>query len=40
MSGVISIGGYFHWLIPATLGNICGGVFIVSLLNYAQVREI
>jgi len=24
--------------LPATLGNICGGVFIVSLLNYGQVR--
>jgi formate/nitrite transporter FocA (FNT family) len=40
MAGALSIGGYFLWLIPATLGNICGGVFIVSLLNYAQVREI
>jgi len=29
---------FFRWLLPATLGNICGGVFIVSLLNYGQVR--
>ena len=29
---------FFQWLWPATLGNICGGVFIVSLLNYGQVR--
>lgn len=29
---------FFGWLLPATLGNICGGVFIVSLLNYGQVR--
>jgi formate/nitrite transporter FocA (FNT family) len=29
---------YFQWLLPATLGNICGGVVIVSLLNYGQVR--
>ena len=31
---------YLRWLCFATLGNICGGVFIVSLLNYAQVKEI
>jgi formate/nitrite transporter FocA (FNT family) len=30
-------GAYFHWLLPATLGNIVGGVIIVSLLNYGQV---
>jgi formate-nitrite transporter family protein len=29
--------GFFHWLLPATLGNIIGGVVIVSLLNYGQV---
>ncbi len=29
---------FFQWLFFATLGNICGGVFIVSLLNYGQVR--
>jgi len=28
---------YFQWLAPATLGNIAGGVTIVSLLNYGQV---
>jgi len=28
----------FQWLLPATMGNVCGGVFIVSLLNYGQVR--
>jgi formate/nitrite transporter FocA (FNT family) len=28
---------YVHWIIPATLGNIAGGVVIVSLLNYGQV---
>jgi formate/nitrite transporter FocA (FNT family) len=33
-----SIGAYFHWLIFATLGNITGGVTIVSLLNYGQVK--
>lgn len=30
---------YFHWLLLATLGNIVGGVVIVSLLNYGQVRN-
>lgn len=30
---------YFHWLLLATLGNIVGGVVIVSLLNYDQVRN-
>lgn len=25
------------FLLPATLGNIVGGVFLVALLNYAQV---
>ncbi len=36
--GSLSPLSYFRWLGPATLGNICGGVFIVSLLNYGQVR--
>jgi formate-nitrite transporter family protein len=36
--GAISTYTYFHWLLPATLGNICGGTIIVSLLNYGQVR--
>ena len=29
---------YLHWLAFATMGNIVGGVSIVSLLNYGQVR--
>jgi formate/nitrite transporter FocA (FNT family) len=29
---------YLHWLLFATLGNIVGGVTIVSLLNYGQVK--
>lgn len=37
-SGSIPVGHYLKWLLPATLGNICGGVVIVSLLNYGQVR--
>jgi formate/nitrite transporter FocA (FNT family) len=40
VSGMIPAAGYFAWLLPATLGNICGGVLIVSLLNYGQVKEI
>jgi formate/nitrite transporter FocA (FNT family) len=29
---------YFAWLVPATLGNICGGVLLVTLLEYGQVK--
>jgi formate-nitrite transporter family protein len=29
---------YFAWLAPATLGNICGGVLMVTLLEYGQVK--
>ena len=36
--GSVSALGYLHWLLPTTLGNVCGGVVIVSLLNYGQVR--
>jgi formate/nitrite transporter FocA (FNT family) len=39
-AGAVPVSSYFQWLAPATLGNICGGVLIVSLLNYAQVKEI
>lgn len=39
MAGAVSMGSYFHWLLPATLGNIAGGVGIVSVLNYGQVRQ-
>jgi len=38
MSGHLHFGNYFAWLLPATLGNIVGGVAIVTLLNYGQVR--
>jgi formate-nitrite transporter family protein len=40
VGGSVSAGHYFYWLLFATLGNIVGGVVIVSLLNYAQVKEI
>ncbi len=29
---------YFAWLLPAVLGNITGGVLIVTLLEYGQVK--
>lgn len=40
VAGSVSLGGYFQWLAPATLGNICGGVLMVSLLNYGQVKKL
>ena len=39
MAGAVSAGQYLHWIVPATLGNIVGGVVIVSVLNYGQVKE-
>lgn len=38
LAGTVSVGHYLHWLWPVTLGNTLGGVVIVALLNYAQVR--
>lgn len=38
-AGQVAPGSYFLWLLAATLGNIVGGVVIVSLLNYGQVRQ-
>jgi len=37
-SGSIGVGLYLHWLVAATLGNILGGITIVTLLNYGQVK--
>ncbi len=37
-AGALPVSTYLHWLLPATAGNIVGGVVIVSLLNYGQVR--
>ncbi len=37
LDGRITIGQYGVWLAAAALGNIIGGVLIVSLLNYGQV---
>ncbi len=36
--GRVSAGSYLHWITFATLGNIAGGVTLVSLLNWGQVR--
>lgn len=30
--------GYCRWIFAATLGNICGGVLLVTLLEYGQVK--
>jgi formate/nitrite transporter FocA (FNT family) len=42
MAAVLSHGmtwsGYFRWLLPATAGNIAGGVILVTLLEYGQVK--
>jgi formate-nitrite transporter family protein len=40
MAGTVSVAEYFRWLMPATVGNICGGILMVSLLNYAQVKTL
>lgn len=37
-AGSLPLSAYIRWIIPATLGNIVGGVFIVSLLNWGQVK--
>lgn len=37
-AGSISFASYVRWIIPATAGNILGGIFIVSLLNWGQVK--
>jgi len=40
LAGAVPVMGYFHWLLPAILGNIIGGIIIVSVLNYGQVKEV
>ncbi len=37
LSGAAPLPSYLQWLLPVTLGNITGGIVIVSLLNYGQV---
>jgi formate/nitrite transporter FocA (FNT family) len=38
VDGGLSTGTYLHWLLFATAGNIVGGVIMVSMLNYGQVK--
>lgn len=38
ISGSVPAGHFLAWLSAVTLGNILGGVAIVGLLNYGQVR--
>jgi formate/nitrite transporter FocA (FNT family) len=40
IAGTLPLSAYFHWISPVIWGNICGGVFIVSLLNYGQAKEL
>ena len=35
--GSAAVGDYLLWLLGAALGNVVGGVVVVSLLNYGQV---
>jgi len=39
VAGTMEMSTYLHWLLFATLGNILGGVVIVSMLNYGQVQD-
>jgi formate-nitrite transporter family protein len=34
----LTAGDYFRWLLPATLGNVAGGVVLVTLLEYGQIK--
>jgi len=38
LAGAVPISSYLHWLLFATLGNIVGGVSLVSLMNWGQVH--
>ncbi|MGH9503081.1 MAG: formate/nitrite transporter family protein [Terriglobales bacterium] len=40
LAGPVLLSTYVTWLLIATSGNIVGGVVIVSVLNYGQVREL
>lgn len=40
MRGQVAVGHYAYWLLFATVGNICGGVIFVTVLNFGQVHEI
>jgi len=36
--GVVPFSTFLMWLMLATAGNICGGVTIVTVLNFGQVK--
>jgi formate-nitrite transporter family protein len=38
IDGVVNLGDALSWLAAALLGNVVGGVGIVAVLNYGQVR--
>lgn len=38
LHGALPASEYLRWLVMATLGNVVGGVVLVSLLNYGQVH--
>jgi formate-nitrite transporter family protein len=38
VGGTLGVGDYVRWLLAAVAGNVVGGVIIVALINYAQVR--
>lgn len=38
LAGRMELAGFFSWLLPATAGNICGGVLLVTLLEYGQSK--
>ena len=38
LAGPVTLGGYVGWLLPTTAGNICGGVLLVTLLEYGQSK--
>jgi formate/nitrite transporter FocA (FNT family) len=38
LSHGVTVGAYFRWLLLATSGNIVGGVVLVTLLEYGQVK--
>lgn len=38
VAGSVAPATYLNWLWPTTFGNIVGGVFIVSMLNYGRVK--
>jgi formate/nitrite transporter FocA (FNT family) len=39
VDGHVTVGHFVLWLSAVTLGNVAGGVVIVALLNYGQVRS-